>query len=184
MRNGAKTKFQDDIWVGNGPLKDKYPRLYALTVEKSGYIVDSGLWDEDSWQWILPWRRRLFVWEKELESQLLQTLNTVMIRQGFEDGVKWKWIRDGKYSVRSCMEAVCNSSAQPILASNVIKLIWCNKTPRRAQLLIWLLLSKKMIKTCDQLHKLGVINIDNASFPFCNLQIKTLDNLFFTCQRI
>jgi hypothetical protein len=41
MGNGASTSFWLDIWVGNSPLKDRFPRLYSISNKKDAMVADT-----------------------------------------------------------------------------------------------------------------------------------------------
>jgi len=42
--NGKDIKLWEDRWVGNDPLKTKFPRLFSLSVEKDMTLACSGFW--------------------------------------------------------------------------------------------------------------------------------------------
>jgi len=69
----------EDRWIGRQPLKDRFPRLYSLTLSKDKVISEVGQWGNtdnvESFHWNLLWRRDLFEWEKDLQQQLLLILN-------------------------------------------------------------------------------------------------------------
>ena len=48
LGNGSLIWMWDDIWVVNGRLKDLFPRIFALAVNKSGMVNEFGLWLEDT----------------------------------------------------------------------------------------------------------------------------------------
>jgi hypothetical protein len=41
MGNSASTSFWLDIWVGNSPLKDRFPRLYSISNKKDAMVADT-----------------------------------------------------------------------------------------------------------------------------------------------
>ena len=63
--DGSDILFWFDKWVGNIPLRLKYPRLFELTVDKNCKVADMRRlgWADDGRAWV--WRRRLFAWEEE-----------------------------------------------------------------------------------------------------------------------
>jgi len=63
--HGRYTLFWYGRWIGDMPLRLKFPRLFELVVVKDctvggmegrGWGIDGGAWE---------WRRRLFAWEEE-----------------------------------------------------------------------------------------------------------------------
>ena len=68
--NGFKTYFWSDCWVGAVPLRDRFRRLFDLSVYKEKTVVEMCLlgWGEggDAWGW---WRR-LLAWEEDLMKEI------------------------------------------------------------------------------------------------------------------
>ena len=58
--NGMHIYIWDDIWVADGKLKDLFPRIYALTVNKTGMVHKFGQWIDGIWSWNIELRRLLF----------------------------------------------------------------------------------------------------------------------------
>lgn len=64
--NGNDTRFWLDPWVGDGCLKDLFPRLYSISISRTGSVASMGFWNGDNWQWAFVWRRRFFSLEEAL----------------------------------------------------------------------------------------------------------------------
>jgi len=45
---GNKINFWDDLWLGEIPLKDKYPRLYTNSILKIAKLGDAEYWNGES----------------------------------------------------------------------------------------------------------------------------------------
>lgn len=72
---GDRTRFWEDVWVGDKCFKDIFPHLYSLSEQRGLNIEDLGeWWSNGVWDWRFVWRREMFLWEKEL---LLVFHNTV-----------------------------------------------------------------------------------------------------------
>jgi len=60
---------------------DKFPRLYVISLDRGKTINKMGTWNRngnsEDFMWQIPWRRELFVWEKELENQLMVVIHSV-----------------------------------------------------------------------------------------------------------
>ncbi|GKV53518.1 hypothetical protein SLEP1_g60039, partial [Rubroshorea leprosula] len=119
---GNDTLFWYDRWLGEYPLKDKFNRLFRLSMKKDAIISDMGEWRNGEWCWHWSWRRNLFAWENALLQELKVMLQVRQLQQGQTD--HWVWQHDSKrkYSVKS---------AYKILQDNLIpgkicnfKLIW------------------------------------------------------------
>ena len=112
--SGNQTHFWTDCWIKNrGPLKNCFPRLYALETSKNCFVADrwvleDGIWHA-KWDWRRPPRGRAF---GDLES-LVSLINGLVLDSHHDD--KWVWSLDesGVFSVKSLTRAV-----QDILFSN------------------------------------------------------------------
>ncbi|KAJ0455680.1 hypothetical protein HanIR_Chr15g0753911 [Helianthus annuus] len=55
--NGSKTRFWHDVWVDQSPLKDRFPAIFALAKNKSGWVADYIVDRESRIQWAWDWLR-------------------------------------------------------------------------------------------------------------------------------
>lgn len=46
---GQQVRFWIDFWVGNGPLCERYNRLYTVVEYKDCLISESGRWEGKVW---------------------------------------------------------------------------------------------------------------------------------------
>ncbi|XP_029148758.1 uncharacterized protein [Arachis hypogaea] len=81
--DGRRTRFWEDVWLYCGPLKDRFPRLFSISMQKGCVIGVCGFWDgldwvlqEDTlpeditnysftnsiWKGLVPPRVELFIW--------------------------------------------------------------------------------------------------------------------------
>ena len=58
--NGLKTKFWDDLWIGDKRLRDKFLRLFSISLQKQSMIAECGFWDWVEWIWSFQWRKEFF----------------------------------------------------------------------------------------------------------------------------
>lgn len=72
LGSGEKIKFWSDTWIGEKPLKDKFPRLFSVSIQQGDSISQMGCWDRFFWQWHLRWSRTLFPREEEQKESLLR----------------------------------------------------------------------------------------------------------------
>jgi len=82
---GRISFFWEDNWVGCGALKSVFPRLYSLSISRNSKTVEFEDWVSVGWVWHVPWRMRLFEWEKPLKSHLLQELQGMKSDMEIED---------------------------------------------------------------------------------------------------
>jgi len=79
--DGRDTLFWHDIWVGDIPLRLKFPRLFDLAVNKECTVeeMDRLGWEVEVGGRAWEWRRRLLAWEEESVGECsIMLLNDVM----------------------------------------------------------------------------------------------------------
>lgn len=74
VMNGEDTKFWYGRWRGELPLRDKFPRLFAMSNQKEATVAEIWVSNGVEREWRFSWRRRFFVWEEELLNNLLAVL--------------------------------------------------------------------------------------------------------------
>jgi hypothetical protein len=96
IKDGTKTRFWDDTWVGDKPLKDAYPSLYNIV--RDSHATVSKVMSTSPLN--ISFRRAL-VDNKLLEwRKLVAQVSNVGLVEG-SDYFKWKLTTSGLYSVRS-----------------------------------------------------------------------------------
>lgn len=64
LKMGNEVRFWTDVSVGSTTLQELFPRLYSGSAHKGSKVSHMGVWEQDSWRWILTWSRILFQWEE------------------------------------------------------------------------------------------------------------------------
>ncbi|XP_052109895.1 uncharacterized protein LOC127741467 [Arachis duranensis] len=105
--DGRRTRFWEDVWLYCGPLKDRFPRLFSISMQKGCVIGVCGFWDGLDWVWNFQWRREPFQWELELLNQLHETLRVVNLAPNREDRIVWKFDKQGVFSTNSFVQVWC-----------------------------------------------------------------------------
>ena len=99
LGDGNQVRLWEDIWVYSQTLKEKFPRLFSLSMCKDIVISDVGDWvhivSGATFRWNLTWRRRMFEWKKKIYNHLLLLLNSVQWRRGEVDS--WIWEDDDSF---------------------------------------------------------------------------------------
>lgn len=75
-----------DLWIGSSILKELYPCLFLISLDKDATMAMVGQWVPDYGLSIWRWRRALFALEEELFVQLQQLLVSVILCRDGEDG--------------------------------------------------------------------------------------------------
>ncbi|GKV49617.1 hypothetical protein SLEP1_g56358 [Rubroshorea leprosula] len=79
---GNRVEFWSNRWVGDKSLRDRFPRLFALSVKKEGKVSEMGTWEEGRWRWRVEWRRGTIGREKDEEELLEKVLEGVKLKEG------------------------------------------------------------------------------------------------------
>jgi len=53
VRNGREVMFWSDNWIDLEDLKNIFPRLFSLSVNKEEKLCDCGIWENGTWEWNL-----------------------------------------------------------------------------------------------------------------------------------
>jgi len=82
IKDGKNVRFWDDRWVGDLPLKERFPRLYAISLCKENVLNELGKWEGEVCKWNLLWRREMFTWEREIFIGLYGAVRIFSTEQG------------------------------------------------------------------------------------------------------
>lgn len=165
--DGKNTRFWEDWWVGDKPLKFSYPRLYLLSFDHNISVANAVAkgWERFSF------RRTLLGESLELWNSLKARCEEIQMHGG-RDRVKWMLTADRQFTVKSLYDhLIKNDCGYPH------KFLWKTKVPTKIKVFLWLM-TRKSILTKDNLVRRGWMG--NKSCVFCG-QDKTIDHLFFTC---
>ncbi|XP_028067001.1 uncharacterized protein LOC114269850 [Camellia sinensis] len=102
VRNGRRIMFWEDAWKGSYCLKDKYPRLFSISIDK-GVTLKKMIDRKDSLaDWILRFRRNLRIWEDEELRILKDELGSGPSLCLFNlDSISWKEGSSGCFSAKA-----------------------------------------------------------------------------------
>ncbi|GLU14796.1 hypothetical protein SLE2022_313440 [Rubroshorea leprosula] len=154
--DGSCVNFWSDKWVGEKPLKDLFPRLFALSTNREGLLKDMGLWSADGRVWDCRWRHGCIGRAAGEEEQLRELINGVKLRI---DGVdSWRWIHSGygSYSVKVVYDFLTPKVS--ILDGKWSKIIWSKYVPSTLSVFGWRLFLNRLA-TKENLCKRGIVLI-------------------------
>ncbi|XP_039045645.1 uncharacterized protein LOC120185519 [Hibiscus syriacus] len=143
-----------------------------------GMLSEFGEYRSAGWIWDVQFRRNLNDWELEQWSNLMAVISTFSLSRETSDGMIWKGIGDGVYTVKSGVN-LCSSDS---LGSEVYfwkKIIWRSQLPPRVETFMWqVVLGKLAVKT--QLIKRGIQGIEDVLCPLCKMEDESSSYLFFS----
>ncbi|GMI86868.1 hypothetical protein like AT4G29090 [Hibiscus trionum] len=176
--DGKSILFWSDKWVGDSPLKIKFPRIYALATNKTGKIEDFGTKQGSSWSWNIPLRRAPFDWELEQWNACMDCLNAFKQENFDRDCFTWKATGDGIYTARSCYKIL---NQQPESIFPWVKVVWSGLAPPRVEFFLWQATLNKIPVRALLIHK-GMSHDFDTKCPFCLSSAETTSHLFLHCK--
>ncbi|XP_028122358.1 uncharacterized protein LOC114319532 [Camellia sinensis] len=177
--DGNRTFFWKDIWCSNSSLKDEFPTLHRLDVNKEETLrsiydrrVHSGAWN-------FQFRRRLYKWEEREVSRLNLLLASASAPCSvLEDKLVWLVEGSGLFSVSSAYNNKIDSLSPSLISC---KFVWNSFAPPKVQFFCWLAWRNR-IKSADFLQKIGVIQANApAACVFCNSEPESSTHLLLHC---
>jgi len=158
--DGRGTLFWHDIWVGEIPLKLKFPRLFALFATKECWVEEmvSVMGANGGWEQL--WRRRLLAWEEESVRECSVLLHNIVLQENVHDA--WRWVLDPihGYSVQGAYRVLTTSSE--MVDRTLVDDIWHKHIPSKVSLFVWCLLRNKL-STKDNLVRRRVLHQDDVA---------------------
>jgi hypothetical protein len=186
LGNGVLTSFWRDIWVGEIPLCDRFPRLFSMSTQKEASVADVRNQISATGEWRLEWRRRFFEWEKLLFNDLLQLINTAALSIEEED--RWVWLPEGEavFSVKSTYRIVAAFSAIDCAVAQcfmpIFTAIWKCPAPSKVSGFVWQLLHGR-IPTRNNLMTRRILDATgDVSCALCGEEMETELHLFLYCE--
>ena len=168
-------RFWEDVWLQTITLKTLYPRLYSLSCDKGKTVGEVGRWEEDRWRWGLNWRRDMFEWESNLESELLPILSMTMCKEA-QDHLIWRGDPKGMFTVKSTYSIMTNHVDT---RGCVFSSLWQAKAKPKVLTTAWRILLDK-VSTRANIIRRGVI-VNSTMCQLCNLAEETSLHLFIDC---
>ncbi|GKV29018.1 hypothetical protein SLEP1_g37997 [Rubroshorea leprosula] len=109
--------------------------------------------NEGCWIWKLQWRRRLYSWEVQEETEILKEIQETTITKGKTDVREWIHSNNGFYTTRSAYKALTLELEREQLGVTLQK-VWNAMVPSKVLAFSWQLLQDK-IPTKANLFKRG-----------------------------
>jgi hypothetical protein len=181
--NGNATSFWNEIWVGTQSLRERFPRLYGISLQKEEVIGNVGVVADGEWHWNLQWRRNLFVWEEVQYRDFLDAIETFVPSDQVD---RWLWMGDDLYgfSANSAYLSLVIESNPFLVCDPVMKFVlnylWKCGAPSKVSAFSWQLLLDR-IQTKDNLVNRRIIDAQQGQCDRCMLGSETALHLFLHC---
>ncbi|KAL8492148.1 hypothetical protein ACS0TY_023686 [Phlomoides rotata] len=123
-----------------GALRERFSRLYNISLDKNRRISEMGEWEGDRWNWSRGWRRPFF--DKDLQSfnEFKILIDRKQHINVMEDSWKWRSSEDGKYSAKETYLIIFNQNRTTLQNSETtsgFKQIWKSFAPSKVKAHAW-----------------------------------------------
>ncbi|XP_039017176.1 uncharacterized protein LOC120148050 [Hibiscus syriacus] len=154
--NGEAMEFWNDVWLGDVPLKILFPRLYVLSNNKAGKVMEFMVNNTSGWVWDIQMRRYLADWEIEQWLQLIIMLNNTSLFPAEDDC--WIWLRndEGIFTTKSCINSFFDQGG---FEQN-----------------------HQRVPVKEELAKRGVAEIVDQLCVLCGREVESISHLFLHCR--
>jgi hypothetical protein len=182
--NGNHTNFWSHTWVGSAPLRSVFPHLFSISIQQNCNVADLRRIVEGEVNWILEWRRRLFVWEERLVIQLMELINSVEVSTNND---RWGWIPNNscEFTIKSTYWSIINLyiSLDPIdlLESKAFMSLWKCCAPSKVQAFGWQLLIDRLPTRQNLFRRQINLGEGNHHCVWCGAELETAVHLFLYC---
>ncbi|GAU38148.1 hypothetical protein TSUD_395930 [Trifolium subterraneum] len=183
---GDSTMFWNEIWIGDQPLRQRFPRLFGMSTQQNEVICNMGSLVNGLWHWELQWRRNFFTWEEDQYNHFLDII--VQFAPTVQQD-RWLWLGDGVqgYTANSAYSLVVNKLVTPSVCDPindlVFKILWKCGAPSKVSAFSWQLMLDRL-QTKDNLMKRRIIQAHHGNCVFCNLAQESASHLFLHCDRV
>ncbi|GKB49550.1 RNA-directed DNA polymerase, eukaryota, reverse transcriptase zinc-binding domain protein [Tanacetum coccineum] len=167
---GSSTRFWEDVWCGDQPLKTLFPRIYMLDSDRSCLVMNR-----------IPFYDVNFFLRRQprggIEMAQLSELQAKIEHVTLSDhGDSWLWTLDSSgFSVASIRYLVDSKTLDT--TPNATR--WIRHIPIKVNIFIWRLMLNKLPSRVN-LDRRG-IDVNSILCPICQMDIETINHIFFSC---
>ncbi|XP_056691767.1 uncharacterized protein [Spinacia oleracea] len=176
--DGKNTLFWHDLWLGDSPLKTKFPKLFRLCLHPSGTVFSFGFWNGRKWEWSFHWAREFRPHDITEWNNLLTLIDRVNFNPEIPDSFIWTPHKSGVFSVKSFSFEMAKSLSNIHIAS--FKGLWKGLIPHRIELFSWFAILGKLNTKAKLIH-LRIIPPVEGQCALCGCNMETSNHLFIQC---
>ncbi|GJT58097.1 RNA-directed DNA polymerase, eukaryota, partial [Tanacetum coccineum] len=171
LGDGNSISYWGDKWCGTRPLKDSFPRVYALDDNKLCTVAQRI--NIEDWSFVLRRPPRGGAESYQLD-ELIQFTRDVVLSDSAD---AWTWELDKSgYSVSSARIHIDEHTLNGTFTSTR----WLRCIPIKVNVFIWRLRLDKL-STLVNMDRKG-IDVDSLLCPICKAHVENVDHLFFSCE--
>lgn len=102
---GDRTLFWEDLWIGNRPLRERFPRLFRIGCNKLTLVQDVYSSNGQGISWLLDFRRAPRMFEVDILNDLIAHLEEFPVDLRGEDELVWTGDPSTSFSVKSLIDS-------------------------------------------------------------------------------
>lgn len=167
LGRGDRVQFWLDWWLGDGPLAERFPRLFQISSDPT--MLVSQAFEDGNWN--VNFRRSFDHDDMVLWNSLKEELLSTRPSQGL-DVMTWSLEPSGKFSVSSLYRRLNQGSAS--LASD---LIWKGRIPTKVKIFLWQLERGRLPSSAQINRRHGP---SDGRCVLCG-SLETVSHIFFAC---
>ena len=168
--DGKSTRFWHDVWVGNIPLKIRFPSLFWAAVNQDASVADN--YELDSHTWNINFKRSFSRNDMENWELILDMIQFTFLSDQ-KDRVRWAFEKKGEFSVKSMYRWLAYGG----VSDPTLKKIWRLKIPLKIRVFLWQVIHDRLPTREQILKRYGPTD---GKCPLCGSS-ETLDHLMFQC---
>ena len=153
--------------MGQTPLRDRYPALFAITVEPE--ILIARAHQHDGWH--IPFRRALGSQERIEWASLWREIADFSLTSD-RDRIRWTLEPSGRFSVRSLYRKLCQGASRKHFSD-----IWRIAVPLKVRVFLWQLVRKRLPTRANIAHRHGP---STGACALCG-EYEDSNHIFFMC---
>ncbi|KAK2656831.1 hypothetical protein Ddye_009883 [Dipteronia dyeriana] len=172
--NGERIRFWQDLRWDLKPMKCAFPRIYALAVNKFGFIKEFGNVVYSKWVWNVELRRPVFNWEIEQWNCFQLALDCINIRYNLQGSLTWSFTKNSCFSVssfRRCLED------KGMIEDQFFNFLWQGVCPPKVEIFVWQMLKGRVLVR-EVLLNFGVGQSESTFCPMCDGGSESIDHVF------
>ncbi|XP_071700079.1 uncharacterized protein [Rutidosis leptorrhynchoides] len=169
--NGLSISFWNDDWLGNGPLRDRFIRLYHLDSNQNCTLADRV--DVNGWKW--EWKRDISSRNMVLLESLVTEMGSIALTNE-ADGWKWVLYDEENFSGSGTRLFIDDR----LLPAHSFPTKWVKIVPRKINIFLWRVALDRL-PTRVNLANRGV-DVPNIHCPICSLYLEDVHHTLFGCE--
>jgi hypothetical protein len=171
VHNGKWTYFWKDWWVGPGPLRARYPRLFSCCTHPDVTVHATRVLGGIPGEWRIQFRRQFSLAESVEWDNLCREVQALPVDEQ-NDRVSWALDNSGIFSTRSVYHGLMQGATV-----THFKEVWRTRVPPKIKIFLWQLIRGKL-PSCEQVAKR--MGPSDGHCALCG-EIEDCNHIFFTC---